>query len=83
MHSSPNVYFSASSSKYIGIVSRPIQQVNGHEYTIKVYSDRVELYDNGTLAQTYSVSISQQTTSCWGIGSSRSLTIKDFMIKPL
>ena len=80
---SSSLYLSSGSDGKIGIVSRPHPWVLSHTYTLKVYSDKVELYDEDSLVQTYPVGISGSTIAQWGTGSNRILTIKDFKIKTL
>lgn len=79
----PSLYFSSGLEGKIGVVSRPHPWVLGHTYTLKVYSDKIELYDEDTLVQTYSTSITESTIAQWATGANRILTIKDFKIKVL
>ena len=78
-----SLYFSSGSDGKIGVVSRPHPWVLGHTYTLRIYSDKVELYDEDTLVQTYPTSITGDTIAQWGTGANRILTIKDFKIKSL
>ena len=54
----------------------------GSVYSMKCYSDRTEVYEDGTLIYTDNNAITTVKLQ-WGIGSNRSVTIKDFKIKAL
>ena len=52
------------------------------EYSLRVYSDKIEAYKEDTLIGSKSVSTSNPTIS-FGIGANRYLRVKDFKIKAL
>ena len=52
------------------------------DYAIKVYSDKIELYCDGTLITTHNTGLTT-VQLMWGTGQDRIIRVKDFKIKPL
>ena len=82
--------FGNNNEVYVSTASNQIRLQNGtwrdinlnHTYSVKVYSDRLEFYDENTLLDTYNVILTSKQCQ-FATSNNRYCRIKDLTIKPL
>lgn len=76
------IYLSIENGGLIYNGNRLKAPVMGAEYTVKVFSDKIEIYENDTLLYTDNITLTEWYVAL-GTGTNRYVRIKDFKIKAL
>lgn len=76
------IYLSIQYGELIYNGNRLKAPVMGAEYTVKVFSDKIEIYENDTLLYTDNSTLTEWYVAL-GTGTNRYVRIKDFKIKAL